>query len=81
MFAGELREQVEKARRITEEQKVVLDKIRHVHVFFQGLETVCSAVKGVSRRDSPGIHEFSDDDRRSIHILGLLLLRSFHCTK
>lgn len=49
---------MEKARRITEEQKAVLDKVRHVHVLFQGLETVCSAVKDVSRRNSPGIHDF-----------------------
>ena len=43
-----MRNQVEKARRITEEQKVLLDKIQHVHRFFQGLEKVCDAVEDVS---------------------------------
>lgn len=38
---------MENARRITEEQKVVLDKIRHVHRFFEGLEVVCSAIEDV----------------------------------
>ena len=48
MLAGELRERVEDARRITEEQKVVLDQIRHVHRFFQGLETICNGLEDVS---------------------------------
>lgn len=38
---------MENARRITEEQKVVLDKIKHVHRFFEGLEVVCSAIEDV----------------------------------
>ena len=36
------------AIRITKGQKVVLDKIRHVHSFFENLEGVCSAVEDVS---------------------------------
>lgn len=46
--AGELREQVEHARRITKEQKVVLDRINHVHRFFEHLDVACNAVKEVS---------------------------------
>lgn len=42
-----MRDQVENARRITEDQKVVLDKIRHVHGLFKGLEAVCNAIEDV----------------------------------
>lgn len=38
---------MEKARKITEDQKVVLDKIKHVHGFFKTFETVSSAVEDV----------------------------------
>lgn len=46
--AGELRERVEHARRITKEQKVVLDKINRFHRFFEHLDGVCNSVKEVS---------------------------------
>ena len=42
-----MREQVENARRITEDQKVLLDKIKHVHGFFEGFEVLSSAVEDV----------------------------------
>lgn len=42
-----MKEQLEIARRITEDQKVVLDKIKHVHGFFRCLEVVCSAIEDV----------------------------------
>lgn len=42
-----MRDQVETARRITEEQKTVLDKIRHIHRFFGGLEVICEAMEDV----------------------------------
>lgn len=45
----ELRDQVENARRITEEQRVVLDKLRRVHQFFRGFEAVCENVEDVSQ--------------------------------
>lgn len=35
------------ARRITEEQKMVLDKIRYLHRFFESLEVVCEAMEDV----------------------------------
>lgn len=43
---------MEKARRITAEQKVVLDKIRHVHRFFEDLDVLCNSVKEVRDSDS-----------------------------
>ena len=46
-----MREQVESARRITGDQKVVLDRIKHVHGFFKGFEVVCSAVEDVRALD------------------------------
>lgn len=46
-FTGEQRNQVEKARRITAEQKVVLDKIRNAHRFFEDLDILCNSVKEV----------------------------------
>lgn len=52
LFLGDVRERVEEARRVTEDQKVVLDKIRHVHRFFKSLEVVCSAVEDVSGHSS-----------------------------
>ena len=39
---------VENARKITKEQKVILDRIKNVHRFFQSLETVCDAMEDVS---------------------------------
>lgn len=48
LFAGDLRERVEEARRITEDQKVLLDKIRRVYRFFESLEVACRAVGSVS---------------------------------
>ena len=39
---------MENARKITEEQKVILDKIKHVHRFFEELDILCNAVKEVS---------------------------------
>ena len=53
LFVGELREQVEDARRITEDQKVVLDKIKRVHRFFEHLDVLCNSVKEV--RYSPSL--------------------------
>ena len=53
LSVGELRERVEHARRITEEQKVVLDKINRVHRFFEQLDVVCNSVKEVSNSASP----------------------------
>ena len=47
LSTGELRDQVEGARVITEGQEVVLDKIECVHRFFQELEVLCNAVKEV----------------------------------
>ena len=78
---GDLREQVEKARRITEEQKVILDKIKHVHVFFQGLESVCGAVEDVSEATLLWIRSVPDDARRSIRISRLLRPPYFHYTR
>ena len=46
-----MREQAEIARRITGDQKVVLEKIKHVHEFFKSLEVVCSAVEDVRALD------------------------------
>ena len=51
------------ARRITEEQKVILDKVRHVHRFLQGLGTVCGAVEDVSEAAHLGIRYVSDVSR------------------
>lgn len=48
-LAGNLRDRVEGARRITEEQKAILDKIRGVHRFFQHLEEICNSIKEVSQ--------------------------------
>ena len=42
-----MREQLESARRITRDEKVVLDKIKHVHEFFKGFEDVCDAIEDV----------------------------------
>lgn len=39
---------MEDARRITEEQKTVLDRMRHVHGLLKGLDAVFSAVEDVS---------------------------------
>ena len=46
-----LREQVESARRITGDQKVVLDRIKHVHGFFKSFEVACGAVEDVRALD------------------------------
>ena len=46
-----MREQTEIARRITGDQKVVLDRIKYVHEFFKSLEVVCSAVEDVRASD------------------------------
>lgn len=46
-FPGNLREQVELARRITEEQKAVFVKLRRAHMFFGSLEAACGAVEDV----------------------------------
>ena len=45
-----MRDRVESARRITEDQKVVLEKIKHVHEFFKSFEVVSSAIEDVSVR-------------------------------
>ena len=49
---GELRERVEHARSITKEQKVILDKIKGLHRFFEQLDLVCNSVKEVSNLTS-----------------------------
>lgn len=46
-FEGELREEVQTLRELTQQQVVILDKIKCVHVFFKNLEGVCSSVKEV----------------------------------
>ena len=46
-----MREQVERVRRITEGQKVVLDRIKHVHEFFKNFEVVCRAIEDVRALD------------------------------
>ena len=46
-----MRKQVEIARRITGDQRVVLDRIKHVHGFFKGFEVVCSAIEDVRASD------------------------------
>ena len=46
-----MREQVESARRITGDQKVVLDKIKHVHGFFKSFEVTCDAIEDVRALD------------------------------
>lgn len=81
VFAGELREQVEKARRITVEQKVVLDKIRHIHRYFQGLELVCEAVEDVSLACLPEFSVTYKDTHRSIRISRPPRSPSFHYTE
>ena len=37
------------AQRITEEQKLVLDKLRYAYKFFGGLEVACEAVEVVRK--------------------------------
>ena len=75
---GELRHQVENARKITEEQKVILDKIRHVHRFFQGLETVCDVVNDVSIATLRVGHHFFNEAIRFIRISKLLRPPCYH---
>lgn len=53
---GEMQGQIDKARRITAEQKVLLDKIRHVDRFFQELDVLCNSVKEVSYSSASGTH-------------------------
>lgn len=45
--AGELRPRAEDARKITKDQKVILNKINGVHRFFERLDALCSSVKEV----------------------------------
>lgn len=52
---GEVRDQVEDARTITDRQTAVLDKIKRVHVFFENLEGICGAIKEV-RPPAPLTH-------------------------
>ena len=40
---------MQQARRIIEEQKLVLDKLRYVYGFFGGLEVACGAVEDVRK--------------------------------
>lgn len=79
-FLGDLREQVEQARKVTEEQKVVLDKIRHIHRFFEGLEVVCGAVEDVRTLLVISFRKINDA-RSSIHTLKLCLQLFFHYTR
>ena len=45
---GDLREQVENSRQITNEQQAILDKIERVRRFFESLQGICNSVKEVS---------------------------------
>lgn len=76
--AGELRARVEHARRITEEQKVVLDKIRRIHRFFEHLDLVCNSVKEVSNSICLKLFRSSYACRRSISTLKQDVMR-FYC--
>lgn len=55
LVTGTIRDQMENALRITEELKVILDKIRHVHKFFEGLQVMCSALDEVSTHTIHGL--------------------------
>lgn len=72
---------MENARRITAEQKVLLDKIRHVHRFFEELDVLCNSVKEV--RDLAILQP--DHDRntycRSTSGLKAPAMHSYCCTE
>ena len=72
---------MEDARRITAEQKVVLDKIRHLHRFFEDLEALSDCVKEV--RDSASLQSVHEGNTlcRSTSTLKVLVKHSYFYTE
>ena len=66
---------------ITDQQEVILDKIERVHMFFENLEGICSAVKEVRLLASLTYPLSAYESCRYILISKEVVVRSFYSTR